>query len=209
LVNPSSTVHEFTFDLSRLSSPPEITATVTSNTQQNIDLGEVPLTSDMILSYTSPFFSVTTFILKNIAFDSAPNLLINGDFESPRKEGWTVHPDTNNDGGINGDYVYTGNYSANIDLSLGQFIIQNVTAPSTRRYFLTARASSSGLETGTILGVLINEVEMRKQVDIAPLKGYQPYGISFDATVGDNISVYLSGVAGGNGDAQLDDVILH
>jgi hypothetical protein len=207
VVNAGESTFQSNFDLSRLSSPPgEVRVTRTSSTEQNADLGVLPLPGELTLPYSAPSKSVTTFVMSRVRFTPSSNLLVNGDFESPGKEGWGLLYGSRNDGAINGEYVYMGDNSGYVDLTISELsLMQNVTAPATRTYFLSARLATSG--SSTSFGVLING-NQGPEITVESYRGYQPHGLSFEASVGDIISVYLYGPSGDN-NAQIDNVILH
>jgi len=205
-VNIGTSDSTLNFDLTHLSSPPKVTATRTSSSEQNANIGEIPLTGEPSLLYSAPPKSVTTFVLTEVAPQTLPNLIVNGDFESQGKEGWSLLYGSRPDGAINGQYVYTGSMSGYIDFSISELsLMQNVTAPTTKRYYLSARVATSG--TSTSFGVLLNGLQ-GPDVAIAENRGYQPYGMQFDANEGDIISVYLYG-PNGNNNGQIDNVMLH
>ena len=138
--------------------PLDITATRTSASEQNADLGQIPLNGEGQLSFNFPSESVTTFVATQAIAKSVVQLLQNGDFESPTKEPWSLLYGTRVDGAINGNYVFRGEYSGYLDFKDSELsLIQDVTAPETKVYYLTARVATNGPDTK--FGVLINGIQ--------------------------------------------------
>jgi len=186
--------------------PLEITATRTSSDEQNVNLGNISLDGEGQLTFYFPGKSITTFVATQAVAKPVTQLIQNGNFESPEREMWTLLYGSRVDGAINGYYVYRGEYSGYLEILDSELsLMQNVIAPATKTYYLTARVAGSGSDIK--LGVLIND-NQGPEIIVEPWQGYQVYGLSFNANVGDKISVYLYGPQGvANG--QIDDVILH
>ncbi|XP_035702640.1 endo-beta-1,6-galactanase isoform X1 [Folsomia candida] len=208
-VNIQGIVRAVNYDLRLVasSSTPTVTATRTSATEENADLGEVPLNGEFEVIYNAPPTSITTFLVMNaVLSDTLENLLVNGDFESVGREGWSLLYGDRDDGAINGNYVYTGSLSGYLDFAPSELsLIQNVTVPESRTYYLSARVATSSLRA--VFGILING-EQGRELGVGVSRGYEPYGISFYAAAQDVISVYVYGPRGAS-NAQIDNVVLH
>lgn len=207
VVNEVNSQRQATFDLTTFNLPIEITATRTSSSEQNYDLGRISLNNDGELSFYFPAKSVTTFVATSAVAKAVTQLLQNGDFESPTKEPWVLFFGTRVDGAINGDYVYTGDYSGYLDFTESELSLnQDVIAPESKTYYLTARVATNGPETK--FGVLVNDIQGPELV-VEAWHGYQVFGLSFKAQAGDKISVYLYGPKGDGTNGQIDNVFLH
>lgn len=193
------------FDLTLAGSAVTVSAFRTSSTEQNAELGEVPLTEEGLIVSLPPR-SVTTLVIQDVVVSNNENLINNADFEDPGKGGWFLLFGEREDKAINGNYVYLGQFSGYLDFGPSELsLMQNITAQISKTYYLSVRVATSS--SNAVFGVLLNGAQ-GPETKIEAFKGYQPYGMSFQANAQDVISVYVYGRRGSD-NAQIDEVVLH
>ncbi|MFD0696607.1 discoidin domain-containing protein [Paenibacillus sp. GCM10027628] len=136
-----------------------------------------------------------------------PNLISNPDFQAGTLGPWYAewHP---SNAGVEANYPHNTMYDAYLwpTASGDVAVSQNVTAPTTKSYTLTAYCATN-IANAVRLGVDVGGVQVG-QTNITPNVGYNQYTITFNANAGQTIKVwYYSNGTGGW--ATIDDVVLN
>ncbi len=136
----------------------------------------------------------------------AANLISNPDFQSGITGPWYIewHPAR---AAVETNYPHATMHDGALwPITGGDVAIsQNLTAPATKSYTLTAYCAT---DTGGIsLGVDVGGTQVG-QANIASNVGYAPYTITFNATAGQTIKVWYYGNSSG-GWATIDDVVMN
>ncbi|CAL8112944.1 unnamed protein product [Orchesella dallaii] len=203
-VNSATNAVTKQFDLTTFSALGQAEAFRTSPSEPHVPITP-PVVSGNQFDLVLPAKSVTTLKMSGSIAKVASNLVTNGDFESGTNT-WFLLYGQRQDNGINGNYVRRGASSGFVDYNESELsLMTDVTVRETKRYYLTAWCATSG--PNTKFGVLVNG-RQGPELTIDSYRGYQVYGISFDAAASDVISIYLYAQQG-NYNAQIDDVELH
>jgi len=207
---------ERSFDVRRLLGQMSLaSATRTSATEQNADIGSEVVVERGYVTFTSRPETITTITIANMKLGEnaqLTNLIRHGDFEGGDECCWNSTEE--------GSYVSLADYSwrgnghgylpSNFrhESVLSQTFTLELEPNSglvTRRLYLSLYASTVG--GNSVVEALVNGDKMA-EARLNPWEGYRVYGLSFSARVGDQVTIQIR-TWDGSGPVLLDDVALY